>query len=103
MYKAWDPRNRSNRQEDATNLADLAKGAKESQKQHQTKTMNPTPRTRTRTTETARQQWNSMPERTKMILTEHIHIAQVNVNRSPDVMIVMQQEYLRNTDLLLLQ
>ena len=44
-----------------------------------------------------------MPERTKRILTEPIQIAQLNVNRIPDVLTVMQQEYLRTTDILLYQ
>ena len=48
----------------AVNLADLPKPVKQSQKQHKTKTNNPRRRT-TRTTETARQQCNSMPERTE--------------------------------------
>ena len=39
----------------------------------------------------------------KRILTEPIQIVQLNVNRSPDVMTVMQQEYLRDTDILLYQ
>jgi len=39
----------------------------------------------------------------KKILTEPIQIAQLNVNCSPDVMTVMQQEYLRDTDILLYQ
>ena len=39
----------------------------------------------------------------KRTLTEPIQIVQLNVNRSPDVMTVMQQEYLRDTDILLYQ
>src|SRR5882757_3528508 len=40
--------------------------------------------TTARMAETARQhQWNSMPEK---VLTESIQIAQLNMNRSPDVM-----------------
>ena len=54
----------------------------------------------TRTTEIARQQCNSMPERTKRILTVPIQIAQLNVNPSPDE---MAEETLRNTDILLYQ
>ena len=42
----------------------------------------------------------SMPERTKKILTEPIQVAQLNTNRSPDIMTVMQQEYLQNTGIL---
>ena len=39
----------------------------------------------------------------KKILTEPIQITQLNINRSPDVMTAIQQEYLRNTDILLYQ
>ena len=34
------------------------------------------------------------------MLTEPIQIGQLNVNCGPDVITVMQQEYLRNTDIL---
>ena len=44
-----------------------------------------------------------MPERPKKILTEPIQVVQLNVNRSPDVMSIMQQEYIHNTDILLYQ
>ena len=44
-----------------------------------------------------------MPERPKKILTELIQVVQLNVNRSPDVMTIMQQEYIHNTDILLYQ
>ena len=43
------------------------------------------------------------PEKPKKILTEPIQVVQLNVNRSPDVMTIMQQEYIRNTDILLYQ
>ena len=44
-----------------------------------------------------------MPERPKKILIEPIQAVQLNVNRSPDVMSIIQQEYIRNTDILLYQ
>ena len=39
----------------------------------------------------------------KRILTEPIQIVQLNINHSPDIMTIMQQEYLRDTDILLYQ
>ena len=44
-----------------------------------------------------------MPERRKKILTEPIQVVQLNLDRSPDVMPTMQQEYIRDTDILLCQ
>lgn len=69
----------------AVNLADLVKSAKESQKQHKTKTKNPRPQDDNTNDEDGEKQWKWMPERTKRILTEPIQIAQLNVNRGPDV------------------
>ena len=43
------------------------------------------------------------PEKLKKILTEPIQVVQLNVNHSPDVMAIMQQEYICNTDILLYQ
>jgi hypothetical protein len=51
----------------------------------------------------ANRKWNMMPERKKRILTEPIQIIQLNVNCSPDVMTIMQQEYIHNTNILLYQ
>ena len=48
----------------------------------------------------ANKKWNLM---VKKILTEPIQIIQLNVNHRPDVMTVMQQEYLWDTDILLYQ
>ena len=48
----------------------------------------------------ANSKWNRMVKR---LLTEPIQIAQLNANRSPDVMTVMQQEYLQDTDIILYQ
>ena len=44
-----------------------------------------------------------MPERPKKILTGPIQVVQSNLNRSPNVMTTMQQEYIRDTDILLCQ
>ena len=48
----------------------------------------------------ANSKWNWMVKR---LLTEPIQIAQLNANHSPDVMTVMQQEYLQDTDTILYQ
>ena len=96
-----DPCNKCNHREHnkyAANLADLANLAKELQKQHWTKTANPVPqgdKTDNRDSEPIR--------RLKKILTDTIQIGQLDMNRSPDVMTAMRQEYLRNTDILLYQ
>ena len=44
-----------------------------------------------------------MPERPNVILTEPTQVVQLNLNRSPDVMTTMQQEYIRDTNILLCQ
>ena len=76
----------------------------ESQKQHKTKTKNPLLQdndTNNGDSEAA-MEFEAWKDENDTHRT-HIYIAQMNVDRSPDVMIVMQQECLRNTDILLFQ
>ena len=84
----------------AANLTDLVKPAKGPQKQHNVKitAQNNDPDSFESEEEMEYDAWKA-----EKILIEPIQAVQLNVNRSLDGMPIMQQEYIRNTDILLYQ
>ena len=87
----------------AVNLVDLTKLVKESHRQYNTKTKNPTPQDDDANNMDSAAAMQFDARRTERILTEPIRMVQLNLNRSADVLTVMQQGCLRGADILLYQ